>query len=236
MLNKTLPLIGIFFLFIILATAGLATAAPSTKAADASAQDPPLTMSIIFANGHNTTTATVGSNITVSVDIANVAKNSTVQGIDFYSVGIVWTPAYLELRHNNTATDLVAGTFMTSFADVASDETFLSKGELDGVSGFDLSTNSSGSGTLFNITFTCKAVGTGRIGITAINGLYTYVSSDGMSLTINAGYNATLTITVPEFPASAVLPIFLIVTTGAIAAATVSARKRRTLPMASQHQ
>jgi hypothetical protein len=241
MLNKALPLIGIFFLSIILATAGAATAAPSTKAVtDASVKDPPLTLSIVFTNGLNTTTETQGSNFTASCDIANVPA----PGIDFFSIGIQWNPANLELQHNNTATDILEGTTGNftgstgwSFANVAAGSTDLKGGILEGVAGYDLSGNSTGHGILFTMNFTCKAVGTGDINITAINGLYTYLSSDGNAVNIDAGYNAALTITtIPEFPASAVLPIFLVVTTVAIAAATVSSRKRRILPRVSQHE
>jgi hypothetical protein len=241
MLNKTLPLIGIFFLSIILATAGAAAAAPSTKTVtNASAKDPLLTLSVIFANGLNTTTETQGSNFTVSVNIANVPA----PGIDDFSVGIQWNPALLELQHNNTGTDVLEGTTGNftgatgwTFANVAYDETFLSEGILDGISGFQNSGETTGHGTLFTINFTCKAVGTSDINITAVNGLFTFLYNNFVnSVNIDAGYNAMLTTIIPEFPTSAVLPVFLVVTTIAIAAATVSSRKRRILPMVSKHE
>jgi hypothetical protein len=247
MLNKTLALIGIFLLSIILATAGAATAALSTKTVtDASAKDPPLTLSIIFANGLNTTSSmTKGTNFTVSVDINHVNASNPV---GFYTVGIQWNPALLELQHNDTTTDILqasAGNFSSangwSFANVAADETFLSKGLLDGIAGYNLATNNYGSGTLFTMNFTCKAVGTSYINITSIGngetGEYTYLTNylGNIDVDIIAAYNAQLTIVIPEFLASAVLPVFLVVTTVAIAAATVSSRKRRVLPTVSQH-
>jgi hypothetical protein len=175
----------------------------------------PLTISVVFANGLNTVTQTLGSNFTVSVDIANVPSSDP---IGFYTVGIQWNPALLELQHNNTATDILGastGSFSSadgwSFANVAADEIFLSEGLLDGIVGYNLAKNTYGSGTLFTMNFTCKAVGTSYINITAINGQYTYLTNylGTISVNINTAINGQ--VQVPSIPPPPP-PVFLTAT------------------------
>jgi hypothetical protein len=156
----------------------------------------------MFANGLNTTTLTKGSNFTVSVNIFNSPP------IDFFSIGIQWNPAVLELggdgyAYNDSYADIWTGTTPSTnffnktagaylFANVASDEIFYSNGSLDGIAGCYTvaGVNSSGSGTLFYMEFHCMAPGISEINLTTINGLYTWLTCEGVAVTIAAGYNA----------------------------------------------
>ena len=188
------------------------------------------TVSVVFdENGLNTLTKSIGSDFNVSVKIANSPA------IDFFSVKIHWNPALVTLKTNNTDNDVLTGGFLTFFAGPSAAGTHYATGTLDDVSGYRTSGSSSGSGTLFIMAFHAKALSSGSdIAIIGMN-TDTYLQLSGDQMNITDTVNGSLIIVIPEFPVSALLPVFLGATTVAIVAATVSSRKRRILPRVSQH-
>jgi hypothetical protein len=224
LLKKTLPIVGTFFLFIVLATAGMAAAHQGATTAAA----PPITVSVIFENGLSAITENQGVNFTALINITNSPP------IDFFSVKIHWDPSLIELKDSDTDLDVVGGGFML-FAGPSYAGTHLATGTLDDISGYTTSGSRSGNGTLFTMAFHTKALSSGsNIAIIGMN-TDTYLQLSGDQVNITDTVNGSLIIVIPEFPVSALLPVFLGATTVAIVAATVSSRKRRILPRVSQH-
>jgi hypothetical protein len=214
--NKTLLLVGIFFLFIILATAPLMT----VKAAN------PLTISVVFdENQLSTITLNQNTDFNVSVMIADVPTS----GIDFYSIKIHWDPALVTLKHNDTLLDVLGGGFTPAFAGPSYAGTHLATGTLDDVAGYNSVSFSSGNGTLFKMLMHSKAPSASNITIVAPN-WDTYLMHLDIQYNIDETVNGTMDIVIPEFSVSMLLTVFMVTTTLAIATSIVSSRKRRVLP------
>ena len=214
--NKTLLLVGMFFLFIILTTAPLVT----VKAAN------PLTVSVVFdENQLSTITLNQDTDFNVSVKIYDVPSS----GIDFYSIKIHWDPAVVTLKHNDTTLDVLSGGFTPGFAGPSYAGTHLDTGTLDDVAGYNSVGFTSGSGTLFKMLMHCKAPSNSTIQIVAPN-LDTYLMHLVTQVNIDLAVSGTMEILIPEFSVSMLLTVFIVTTTLAIAAAIVSSRKRRVLP------
>jgi hypothetical protein len=209
--KKTLLLVSIFFLFIILTTAPLVT----VKAA------PACTVSVVFGNGLSTMTLNQDTDFNVSVKITNSPA------IDFYSIKIQWDPTLVKLKDNDTSLDLLDGGFMI-FAGPSAYGTHLAAGTLDDVAGYTLTGTSSGNGTLFKMLMHCMVPGNSTIQIVSPN-IDTYIMNGVNQLNIDSVVDGSLAVVIPEFSTSVLLTIFLVASTLAIAAATVSSRKRRVL-------
>jgi hypothetical protein len=88
----------------------------------------------------------------------------------------------------------------------------------------------SGNGTLFTVDFHAKAENaTGASIVIMSPNTVSYLLLGPNLVNIDAVVDGSVTVIIPEFPASAILPLFLAATTIAIAAATLSSRKRRIL-------
>jgi hypothetical protein len=229
MLNKTPLLVGILFLCIILGTAKTAEAAVTSGAIKAvtSASTQPCTLAVVFENGYNTINKTASTNFTVSIKIYNPPE-----GIGQFCVGLKWDPSALALK-TGTSADVVEGTWMPHFG-----ATIYSVGAINNTGGTinqisDALTTylpgATGAGTMFTVAFHAQALSpVANITIRSPNTATTYLlnaSLDGV-VNIDAVVDGSV-IVIPEFSASALLPLFLVATTIAIAAATVSSRKRR---------
>jgi hypothetical protein len=214
--NKTLLLVGIFFLFIILTTAPLVTVKAS----------PDCIVSVVFdQNGLSTITLNQNTDFNVSVKITNVPST----GIDFYSIKIHWDPAVVTLKHNDTASDVLSGGFTPGFAGPSFAGTHFATGTLDDVAGYNGVSFNSGNGTLFKMLMHSKAPSASNITIVAPN-WDTYLMHLDIQYNIDETVNGTMDIVIPEFSVSMLLTVFIVTTTLAIAAAIVSSRKRRVLP------
>jgi hypothetical protein len=218
--KKKLPLVGMFILCIILARAG-ATGTPI--GATMTVVPPPQNIS---APGVSFTV-----NVTLSFPIAHK--------IDFYDiVSITWDPTKIQLQ-TGTDADIVEGSYMKAFGTTVFVDTGINntKGIIGEIScGYSTASEANGNGTLLSIKFKSIAAGSSPIKIgyavvldTATNVSWYWDPTTTPKLQIN---NATAVV-IPEFSASVLLPLFLVVTTIAIAAATVSSRKRRILPRIS---
>jgi len=223
MLNKTLPSIAMFFLFIILATAGMAAAAPrtATTATHASLAANPFIAAVVFENGLNTISVDAGSNFTVSINVTDAPA------VDFMSIKVHWDPSVMYLKDNNTDLDVLGGGFMDTFWGPSFAGTHLAIGTLDDVTGFmSGAPSASGSGTLFTMAFHAKVLSSG-VNITIVTpNLDSYFMMGTTQENITSAVDGSV-IVIPEFSASVLLPLFLGATTVAIVAATVSSRKRR---------
>jgi hypothetical protein len=151
----------------------------------------------------------------------------------------------LELKDNNTATDVVEGTFMSHFSTTAwggesAAGTDLAAGNMSDIScGFmSAGINATGSGTLFSVLFHAKTTSSSTIISIDTPNVISYLLDPTLNnlVTINAIVNGSVVVVVPEFPASALLPVFLVVTAISVTAASVASRKRRVLPKISQHE
>jgi len=69
---------------------------------------PPTTISVVFENGTNAITKTLGSDFIVSFNI------STAAVVGFYSISVGWDPTVLSLK-TGTAADIVEGPWMKAF-------------------------------------------------------------------------------------------------------------------------
>jgi len=222
MLKKVLSLIGMLLLCIILAT---------TKTAEAAA--PPVTIAVVFENGQSTITIPqVGTNFTVSINIANAPQ--APEGIGFFDMGIQWDPTVLELKTGTPSADVVEGGFMKAFGSTVFPGpsvagTNLTEGIMSDIPcGFLSGGPAHGNGTLFTVAFRAKA--------TSAATSITIMSPNTTSYLLNATLDGVVNIdavedgsiiVIPEFPASALLPLFLVTTTIAVGAATFLSRKRR---------
>lgn len=114
----------------------------------------PTTISVVFENGLNTITKTLGSNFTVSINIATTAY------VGLYVIGIQWDPSALELRDNNTNRDVIEGPWMKAFGHTTFSGPFnanLTAGIMPDI-GCGLSSGSAtGNGTMFTVAFHAKA-------------------------------------------------------------------------------
>lgn len=242
--NKTALLAGMLILCIILGAAVI----PSTiKIFTTVSAASPLTVSVIFPNGKSTINENYNTDFIVNITIANAPANS----IGFYSIALQWNTSALSLQHNATS-DIAEGPWLKTYGstiypgatiDTANGTAVVSDGVLtfnSGVSG------AGGSGTMFTVALVSKKKSpsiSSSITILAPNEAYTtypYGSyllngTDTEPVNITQAVNGAVTV-VPEFPASALLPLFLATTTIAIAAATVTSRKRRIPSTVSQHQ
>jgi hypothetical protein len=212
-----------FFLFIILATAGVAAAAPktATTATQASlADDPPFIVAVVFENGLNTINVNAGDNFTVSINVTDAPA------VDFMSIKVHWDPSVMNLKDNNTDLDVLTGGFFDTFWGPSFAGTHLATGTLDDVTGFDNVGSSSGNGAVFTMAFHARVLSSG-VNITIVTpNLDSYFMMGTTQQNITSAVDGSV-IVIPEFSASVLLPLFLGATTVAIAAATVSSRKRR---------
>jgi len=211
-----------FILCIILATAKTAEAAVTPVSLTDAA---PCTISVVFENGLNTINKVPGNNFTISINITNSPN------MDFFDIGIQWNPSVLELKTGTPMADVVEGGFMKAFGATAFPgpspvNTNLIAGIMSDIPcGFSSGGPAHGNGTLFKVAFHCKAPDDGNITIMKPNVISVLLL--GMTMVnIDATVNGSV-IVIPEFSASVLLPLFLVITTIAIAAATVSSRKRR---------
>jgi len=227
MLNKTLPSIVMFFLFIILATAEVAAAAPRTAATathaslTADPDPPPFIVAVVFENGLNTINVDAGSNFTVSINVTDAPA------VDFFSIKMQWDPSVMQLKDNSTDLDVLTGDFMDTFWGPSFSGTHLALGRLDDIAGFmSNKPSTSGSGTLFIMLFHAKVLSPAVIITIVTPNIDSYFMLGTTQLNITSVVNGSV-IVIPEFSASVLLPLFLVATTIAIAAATLSSRKRR---------
>jgi hypothetical protein len=192
---------------------------------------------VVFSNGLSSDTYNRSSNFTVSINIVNSPD------IGYYDIGIQWNPSVFMLKDNNTSTDVIEGGFMKAFGSTlfpgpSASGTNLTAGYMSDIpDGYISGGPAHGNGTLFTILFRTRTTSpTTTISIMSPNTVSYLLAENLTSLVkINAVVNGTVTV-VPEFPASALLPLFLVVTTIAVATATVASRKRRILPRISQHE
>jgi len=108
------------------------------------------TVSVVFENGLNAITKTVGSNFIVSFNIATDAH------IGFYSMSIGWDPTVLSLQ-TGTAADIVEGPWMKSFGSTLwAGPSGIDNigGSIDAIPDGLLAGSATGSGTMFTIAFT----------------------------------------------------------------------------------
>jgi hypothetical protein len=212
--KKTLTLACMFILCIILARAGTADAADTAIMA----VDPPLR--IVDAPSLSFT-------INVTLSIAHK--------IDFFDIyDITWDSTVLELE-TGTGADIVEGPYMKAFGSTVFSFAGINNtiGKIrEVVCGFQTTSEANGTGVLFSIKFKSKAAGISPITIghdetylldSMTNASWYMMTTNGLQ--INDGSVNV----VPEFPASVLLSLFLVATTIAIAAATLSSRKRRIL-------
>ena len=199
--KKALLLICTFFLCIVLARTGTVDAGISTLAVYPSSQ-------IVSQPGKY---FTVNFTITGAPALTQWIVNN-----------ITWNPAVVSLATNTTG-DIIEGPFLKAFGAT----TFLvtpnpTEAKIDEATCIlSIATGSGGSGTLFTINFTSKAVGFSDIKIQVGVLLKGLELADLPNIT-----NGTVTV-VPEFPASMLLPLFLGATSTALIARTVWSRKRR---------
>jgi hypothetical protein len=185
---------------------------------------PACTVSVVFGNGPtglSTISMNQSTDFNVSVTITNAPD------IDFFSINITWDPAVITLKHNDTSIDVLNGGFMPTFTGPSAALTKLAKGNLGDVCGFNTVGYNSGNGTLFKMIMHSIKPANSSILIIAPN-LDSYIMHTDTQETIDAVVNGTILI--PEFSVSMLLTVFLVASTLAIAAATVSSRKRRVLP------
>lgn len=211
--KKTLTLACMFILCIILARAGTADAADTAIMA----VDPP--SKIVDAPNLSFT-------INVTLSIAHK--------IDFFDIyDITWDSTVLELE-TGTGADIVEGPYMKAFGSTLFTFTGINNaiGKIGEVAcGYLTASEANGTGVLFSIKFKSKAAGISPITI----GHETYLldsktnASWYMDSTNGLQINDGSVNVIPEFPTSVLLPLFLVATTIAIAAATLSSRKRRIL-------
>ena len=229
MLNKTLPLVGILFLCIILGTARTAEAAFTSGAIKAVtyASTQPCTIAVVFGNGQNTINETASTNFTVSFNIYNPPE-----GVAAFKITIGWDTSVLTLK-TGTAADVVEGPWMKAFGSTifGVDNVNNTGGRVEGIADNLLYGSATGNGTMFTVAFHAKTLSpTTNISILNPNTIDTYLLNATLTgaVNIDAVVNGSV-IVIPEFPASTLLPLFLLVTAIATAAATVSSRKRRIL-------
>jgi hypothetical protein len=201
--KKTLPLICAVLLCIILANAGTVDAQTLT----------------IGVYPTSLTVDAPGQLFTIYINITDAPT------MDFYDMyNITWNPDVLELE-TGTEADIVEGPFMKAFGTTITLVQDIEPGRIGDIAcGFLTVSFAEGSGNLFEIKFRGKAEGVSDIYIE-----YAYVLN-GSSL-VDEFFQEDLpysTVTViPEFPASMLLPLFLIATAIAVVTVTVWSRKRR---------
>ena len=141
-----------------------------------------------------------------------------------WMVRIQWNASVLEIVDPNT--DLIEGDFLKSNGSTVFVWKPLQPGKIPEITcGYLVDKVRSGSGTLFTINFTTKAVGETDIEIYGSDLLDRDMYSVPHSVV-----NGTVTV-VPEFPASMLLAIFLIITTAAAFIAKTTRSRRRQGPI-----
>jgi hypothetical protein len=155
--------------------------------------------------------------------------------MDFFDIGIQWDPLALELKTGNSATDIFEGGFMKAFGSTVFPGASLIGQNLtagyisDIPCGFLTGGPAHGNGTLLTIAFHAKALNsTGASIIIMSPNTVSYLLLGANLVNIDAVVDGSV-IVIPEFPASALLPLFLAATTITIAAVTLSSRKQRIL-------
>jgi hypothetical protein len=173
-----------------------------------------------------------GLSFTINVTLSIAHK------IDFFDIyDITWNSTVLELE-TGTDDDIVEGPYMkafgtTVFTFAGINNTIGTIGEV--ACGYLTSSEANGTGVLFSIKF--KSTDDARAGDTSPiaigDGTYLLDAKTDQSWFMNSTNGLQIddgsVNIVPEFPASVLLPLFLVATTIAIAAATLSSRKRRIL-------
>jgi hypothetical protein len=193
----------------------------------ASATTPRCTIAVVFPNGYHTTNENTSANFTVSINISNPPV-----GVGYYQIAVGWNTSALSLK-TGTSSDIVEGSWMDHFGstlwagpkiNTTGGTVVVPDGLLSNASG------AIGNGTMFTVAFhAVKLSPMANIAILGPNtssGSYLLNGTLTGEVMINATVNGTVTV-IPEFPASALLPLFLVTATIAIAAATVTSRKRR---------
>jgi hypothetical protein len=185
-------------------------------------------IAVVFDNGLSTINETASTNFTASFNIYNPPE-----GVAALKVTVVWDTSTLSLK-TGTAADVVEGLWMKSFGATIFGVDYINNtgGKLDGVADNLLAGSATGNGTMFTVAFHAKAISpTTYISILNPNTVDTYLLNESLDgvVNIDAVVNGSVTVVIPEFSASVLLPLFLAATTIAIAAATLSSRKRRIL-------
>jgi hypothetical protein len=234
--KKNSLLAGMLILCIILGAAIISSAIKPVPTASAAL---PVILKVVFPNGTNSTNEAPGTNFTVSINIYNAPAtypNGSTEGVGFYSITIGWNTSALSLQ-TGTSADFVEGTWMDSFGSTLFTGPTINTSNATVPDGLlTYAAGASGNGTMFNVHFHAitksPAADITILGLNIPAGSYLLTGALTGVVNITEAFNGGVTV-VPEFPSSALLPLFLIGTTIATAAATVSSRKRKIPPRVS---
>jgi hypothetical protein len=158
---------------------------------------PPTTISVVFENGLNSITKTLGSDFIVRFNI------STAASVGAYKISVVWNTSVLSLK-TGTAADVVEGLWMKSFGATifGVDAVDNVGGELNGIACNLLAGSATGSGTMFTVAFHAAyaSVTPGFIDILNPNTVDTYLLDESLINVINIDATVNGLVTVPLPP------------------------------------
>jgi hypothetical protein len=180
-------------------------------------------MTAVHAVNENVVVSVSPSSQNVPTPGTTFKVNITITGVTnlwAWSIQLTWNPAFLN------CTDVAEGPFLSGQAA----PTFFLASPPDNVAGLvdqinDVSmhvppSGASGDGVLATITFLSTAQGTSNI--TILNPIFKDVPKNTINVTVENGE----VIVIPEFPVSAIIPVFLIITTAIAIIAKISRPRR----------
>ena len=160
---------------------------------------PPTTLSVVFENGLNSITKTLGSDFIVRFNI------STVYNVGAYKVTIGWDTSVLTLK-TGTAADVVEGPWMKAFGGTifGVDNVNNTGGRVEGIADNLLAGSATGSGTMFTVAFHAahSSLTPANITILSPNTVATYLLNASLTGSINIDAVVNGQVTVPLPPAS----------------------------------
>ena len=162
-----------------------------------------------------------GTTFQLNITITGVPTSPASATLWSYSVAVKWNPAILN------CTDVAEGPFLSS---QASPTLYLASppdnvaGNISQITDTSMKVppkGAGGSGVLAILTFT--SIAPGNTNITILKPDFMAVSKAKISVTVQNG----TVIVIPEFPVSAIIPVFLIITTAITIIAKISRPRRR---------